>query len=99
MYIIYIRFGDTLYRQIDGIPIGTNGASFFLFINERNFMISFSDDKQTDNIEVFNSNSRYLDDLHDINNPFFEGIGNQIYPPELQVNKTNASDRAAPFLD
>ena len=45
------------------------------------------------------STSRYLDDLLDIDNPYFEGMVNQIYPPELQLNKANTSDTEAPILD
>ena len=29
----------------------------------------------------------------------FEGMVNQIYPPELQLNKTNTTDTEAPFWD
>ena len=47
----------------------------------------------------FNSTSRYLDDLLNIDNPYFEGMVNQIYPSELQLNKANISDTEAPFLD
>ena len=43
--------------------------------------------------------SRYLDDLLNIDNPYFEGMVNQIYPPELQLNKANTSDTEASFLD
>ena len=50
-------------------------------------------------IKAFNSTSRYLDDLLNIDNPYFEGMVNQIYPPELQLNKANISDTKAPFLD
>ena len=32
-------------------------------------------------------------------NPYFEGMVNQIYPSELQLNKANISDTEAPFLD
>ena len=46
-----------------------------------------------------NSTSRYLDDLLNIDNPYFEGMVNQIYPSELQLNKANISDTEAPFLD
>ena len=60
-------------------------------------MTSLSDDNQADIIEAFNSNSRYLDDLFDIDNPYFVGMANQIYPLELQFNST--SDTEAPFLD
>ena len=47
----------------------------------------------------FKSTSRYLDDLLKIDNPYFEGMVNHIYPPELQLNKANTSDSEAPFLD
>ena len=62
-------------------------------------MISLSDDNQADAIEALNSVSRYLDDLLNIENPYFKGMVNQIYPPELQWNTPNTSDNAAPFLD
>ena len=62
-------------------------------------MTSLSDDNQADIIEAFNSTSRYLNDLLNIDNPYFEGMVNQIYSPELQLNKDNNSDTEAPFLD
>ena len=34
-----------------------------------------------------------------IDNPYFEGMVNRIYPPELQLNKANNADTEAPFLD
>ena len=64
---IYIRFGAKLYRQIIGIPMGTNCASLvadlILFCYERDFITSLSDVKQAEIIEAFKSTSRYLDDL------------------------------------
>ena len=62
-------------------------------------MISLSNDTQVEIIEVFNSTSRYLDGLLNIDNPFFEGMVNQIFPPELILNEANTSDTEAPFLD
>ena len=62
-------------------------------------MTSLSDVKQAEIIEAFKSTSRYLGDLLNIDNPFFEGMVNRIYPPELQLNKANTSDTEAPFLD
>ena len=41
----------------------------------------------------------HLDDLLNTDNPYFEGMVNRIYPPELQLNKANTSDTEAPFLD
>ena len=93
---VYIRFGTKLYRQIVGIPMGTNCVplvdDLFLFCYERDFMKDLAKDNQADIIKAFNSTSRYLDDLRNIDNPYFEGIVNQIYPPELQLNKANTSD-------
>ena len=100
---IYIRFGTKLYRQIVGIPMGTNCAplvaDLFLFCYERDFMKNLSSDNQANVIKAFNLTSRYLDDLLNIYNPYFEGMVNQIYPPELQLNKANTSDTEAPFLN
>ena len=71
--------------------MGTNcapplAADLFLFCYERDFMTSLSDDIQADIIEAFNSTSRYLDDLLNIDKHYYEGMVNQIYPPELQLN-------------
>ena len=74
-------------------------ADLFLFCYERDFMLSLSDNNQTNIIEAFNSTSRYLDDLLNIDNPYFEQMVVQIYPTELQLNKANSSDTEAPFLN
>ena len=50
-------------------------------------------------IDAFNSTSRYLDDLLNIDNIHFEQMIYRIYPAELQLNKANASDTEAAFLD
>ena len=82
--------------------MGTNCAplvaDLFLFCYERDFMMSLSD-KQADVIDAFNTTSRYLDDILNINNVYFENMVSQIYPSELQLNKANASDTEAAFLD
>ena len=99
---IFIRFGSKSYRQIVGIPMGTNCAplvaDLFLFCYERDFMLSLSDNNQADIIEAFNSTARYLDDLLNIDNPYFEQMVGQIYPTELQLNKANSSDTESPFF-
>ena len=55
-------------------------------------MKNLSSDNQAAVIKAFNLTSRYLDDIFKIDNPYFEGMVNQIYPPELQLNKANTSD-------
>ena len=78
----------SIYRHIVGIPMGTNCAplvaDLFLFCYERDFMLSLSDASQSKVIEAFNSTSRYLDDLLNIDNNFFDNMVNHIYPSELQ---------------
>ena len=73
---IFIRFGTKLYRQTIGIPMGTNCAplvaDLFLFCYERDFMKSLSHENQADIIEAFSSTSRYLDDLLNIDNIYFD---------------------------
>ena len=82
--------------------MGTNCAplvtDLFRFCYERDFMMSLSDDKQADVI-AFNTTSRYLDDILNINNVYFDSMVSQIYPSELQLNKVNTSDTEAAFVD
>ena len=55
-------------------------------------MMSLSDDNQADVIDAFNTTSRYLDDILNINNMYFDNMVSHIYPSELQLNKANTSD-------
>ena len=76
--------------------MGTNCAplvaDLFLFCYERDFMMSLSDDKQADVIDAFNTTSRYLDDILNIKNVYFDNMVSQIYLSTLQLNKANTSD-------
>ena len=68
--------------------MGTNCAplvaDLFLFCYERDFMMSLSDDKQADAIDAFkvskvaNTTSRYLDDILNINNVYFDNMVSQM---------------------
>ena len=62
-------------------------------------MLSLSDINQVDVIEAFDSASKYLDDLLNIDNPYFEKMVGQIYRTALQLNKANSFDTESPFLD
>ena len=83
--------------------MGTNCAplvaDLFLFCYEGDFMLSLSDDNQSEVIEAFNSTSRYQDDLLNIDSTFFDSMVNHIYPSELQLNKANVSNSEVLFLD
>ena len=100
------RISWIINRQIVGIPMGTNRAPvtifsryLFLFCYERDFMASLYGVNQANIIETFNSTSRYLDNLLNIDHPYFDGVVNQIFPPMQQLNKAKTSDTEPPFLD
>ena len=98
---IFIQFGTKLYRQVVSIPMDTYCAplvaELFLFWYERDFMMSLSYDNQADVIDAFYTSSRYLDDILNINNVYFDNMVSQIYPSELQLNKAKTSDTEAAF--
>ena len=81
--------------------MGTNCAplvaNLFIFCYEKGFLLSLSDNNQADVVEAFNSTSRYLDDMPNIDNPNFVQMVSQIHPIELQLNKANHSNTEAPF--
>ena len=62
-------------------------------------MMSLTDNKQADVVDAFNTTSRYLDDILNINNVYFDNMVSQIYPSELQFSKANTSDTKAAILD
>ena len=55
-------------------------------------MMSLSCGTQAEVIDAFNTTSRYLDDILNNNNVYFDNMISQIYPSELQLNKANTSD-------
>ena len=77
--------------------MGTNCATLiadlFLFC----FMMSLSDDKQANIIDAFNTTSKYLNDILNINNVYFDSMVSQIYPSEPHLNKANTSNIEAAF--
>ena len=60
---------------------------------------SLSRENQADIIEAFNSTPRYLDDLLNIDNIYFDQMVDRIYPTEFQLNRANSPDNEASFLD
>ena len=62
-------------------------------------MMSPSDDKLAIIIDAFNTSSRYLDAILNINNIYFDNMVSNIYLSELQLNKDYTSDTDFEFLD
>ena len=99
---IYVMFGDKLFQQNIGIPMGTDCApllaNIYLHMYEYHFMIKM---QRTNIKEVrkFNNTMRYIDDLSALNNPIFEKYKSTIYPESLILNPENKSSLKATFLD
>ena len=89
---IYIRFGEKIYRQVVGIPMGTNCApliaDLFLYCYESQFMAKLhKDSTKSDLIDKFNNTYRYLDGIFALNNSDFFIHTSGIYPKKLPLNK------------
>ena len=54
--------------------MGTLVADLFLFCYERDSLMSLSDYKQAGIIDAFNTTSRYLDDILNIDNVYFDNM-------------------------
>ena len=83
--------------------MGTKCASVVadspLICYERGFMLSLSDNNQTAVTDEFNSTSRLLDDLLNIDIPYFKQMVSQIYPTEININRESSFDAGAFCLD
>ena len=88
---IYVRFGGQLFRQMVGIPMGTNCApllaDLFLYSYENEFL-----DK------LIKEGKRKLD-LISFNNKRFKEFISDIYPKELTISETTESTSVASYLD
>lgn len=100
----YVTIGDTLCRQVVGIPMGTDCAPFlanlFLFSYEFNWLNTKLKEKKWDTLNKFKRTCRYIDDLFTINNDKYLKIyQKEIYPPELSLTTDEKTDQMANYLD
>ena len=99
---IYVRFGNSVFRQVVGIPMGTNSASLladlFLHTFEYDFKVKTMKQDITKAIQ-FSNTFRYIDDLFSINNVDFGNYISAIYPLELQLTDTSKSSTEVCYLD
>ena len=99
LYKICFSSKSTDCRYYYGTNCAPVAVDLVLFGYERYFMLSLSDENQSEVIEAFSSTTRYLDDLLNIGNNFFDSMVDHIYPSELQSNKVNVLGTEASFLD
>ena len=100
---IYIRFGGQLFRQMVGIPMGTNCApllaDLFLYSCENEFLDRLIKEGKRKLARRFNLSYRYIDDLISFNNKRFKEFISDIYPKELTISETTESTSVASYLD
>ena len=93
---IYVRFRRSVFRQVNGIPMGTNTAPLladvFLYTFKYNFMVKTMKQDIAKAFQ-FTNTFWYIDDLFSINNVDFGNYINAIYLSELQLTNTSTSSR------
>jgi hypothetical protein len=100
---IYVVCGDSLFKQVIGIPMGTDCAPFlanlYLYSYEYQWLVKKYENKEFDILRKFNYCFRYIDDLLCINNDqFMDSVMKEIYPKELSLTSDNAVLKAH-YLD
>jgi hypothetical protein len=99
---VYIQNGDSLKRQILGMPMGTNCApvlaNLYLYWYESKFIDRLFRDKGLFAAQSFHMTFRYIDDVLSVDNPFWITYSNLsyeeggLYPKALTLNDTTLSD-------
>ena len=99
----FFKVGNVIFRQIIGIPMGSDPAPFFanlfLYYFENEFLKKL---KKTDlnKARQFSNTFRFIDDLGALNDGgCFDMFYAQIYPTELELEKQNDGNIAASLLE
>ena len=101
---IFVVSAGKVFQQIVGVRIGTNYAALladiFLYSYEAEFILcSLLSTGRKQLASRFNFTYRYIDDVLSINNPEFENNLGLMYPVELEIKDTTASNTSASYLD
>ena len=105
---IYVKCGSAIFRQVVGIPMGTDCAPYlanlYLFALEFKWirmMIRSKDLERQNMVRIyFSSCYRFIDDLITLNNNGkMKHILQEIYPQELVVELQNKEEHKANYLD
>ena len=100
---IFVKFEGCLFRQVIGIPMGTNCvpllSDLFLYSYESEFLVNMIRGGHRKFARSFNLCYRYTDELIVFNNQTFWNYVKEIYSSKLTVEKANTSDDLANYLD
>ena len=98
----YFTFGEKIFRQTIGIPMGSDPAPFMANLFLYYFESKWVKGLKKDNLQLarrFGNTFRFIDDLLTVNDDnFFEQNYKDIYPPELQLNLESTGNEVS-FLD
>ena len=106
LFNTYVKFGSTIFKQIQGIPMGGNASPFiadlYLAWSEYCYMEKLSRSKLDHDKNIANllsQNSRYIDDIAIINFLGFSRIAKKIYHPTLTLESGGQNYHTDTFLD
>ena len=99
----YIKYRGEVFRQCIGIPMGTNCApdvaNLFLHAYEQLYIEHLINTNQSNIALALSNMFRYQDDCIIFNdNGIFDQHWKNVYPPEMQLEKTNEGNTCT-FLD
>jgi hypothetical protein len=98
---IFVVFGNKMFQQTVGIPIGTNCApllaNLFFYSFEAEFIQNLSHEKSKPLAVAFNSTFSYIDDVLSINNDKFHSYVHSLYHSELEIKTITGSFTSASF--
>ena len=101
---IYVTFGDKIFKQVIGIPMGTDCAPYlanlFLFAHEYKWILKQVERNRFYLLNKFKGCCRYIDDLLLINNDeTMKRVMHQMYPKELKLVPDDSNGITTHFLD
>ena len=99
---IYVKFGDEIYKQIIGIPIGLDSGQDIANLLLQQYEAAYVESLSKRDLVLarkFNNVFRYIDDLFNCDFPEFKQHLPLIYPPELIVNASSDIPNSVNYLD
>ena len=108
----YFRVGNSIFKQIIGIPMGSDPAPFFANLYLHSYEAKWIKTNKSNSTNIngrlnyfkvrqFGYSFRYIDDLIAVNNNNeFENNWREIYPAELELTKESPDgNRSSTFMD
>ena len=97
----FVVFGERLFQQTFGIPMGTNCApllaDLFLYSYEADFIHGLLKKNKKKLARSFNFTFRYIDGVLSLNNSKPSDFVNRSYPIELEIKDTTNTARSASY--